>query len=100
MTNTLTVKSNSVKVRERIGARRPVFRLYIEFDSCAPSFSSDLNPTEMTSEPKLTCTQCGQPEAHFVGDEILCASCCHQRGSCGAVRDASEPTDESGPATG
>jgi hypothetical protein len=37
--------------------------------------------------PEHFCTQCGQPEAQAMGDEILCASCCHERGSCGAVRE-------------
>ena len=50
----------------------------------------------MSAETELTCTQCGQPEAHAVGDEILCASCCHQRASCGAVREATEPGDQIG----
>lgn len=33
------------------------------------------------------CRQCGRPEAHAVGDELLCAACLHERGSCGAVPD-------------
>jgi len=47
----------------------------------------------MSQAPKLTCSQCGQPEAHAVGDEILCAACCHERGSCGATREASTVDD-------
>lgn len=33
------------------------------------------------------CRRCGRPDAHAVGDELLCAACLHERGSCGAVRD-------------
>jgi hypothetical protein len=35
--------------------------------------------------PALTCNQCGQPEAHELGTETLCAACAHERGSCGAI---------------
>jgi hypothetical protein len=39
-------------------------------------------------EPELVCSLCGQPDAHAVGDELLCAGCCHVRGSCGAVPES------------
>ncbi|WP_164976007.1 hypothetical protein [Oleiharenicola lentus] len=47
---------------------------------------SDPDP-RTCAESALTCRQCGQPDARPVGDEILCAACLHERGSCGAVRD-------------
>jgi hypothetical protein len=53
----------------------------------APLWSATVNSAMRPArrpENKLICRQCGQPEAHAIGDEILCASCCHERGSCGA----------------
>lgn len=52
---------------------------------------SEDNPTQgpdhvRKAEP--VCRQCGRPDAHFVGDELLCAACLHERGSCGAVPDS------------
>ncbi len=49
----------------------------------------DSNPSSPRL-PELVCRQCGQPDAHAVGDELLCAACLHERGSCGAVRDAAD----------
>ena len=54
----------------------------------SPNMSQAFRP-----EPELVCSQCGQPDAHAVGDEILCAGCCHVRGSCGAVRET-EPSKD------
>jgi hypothetical protein len=47
----------------------------------------------MSPELELTCSQCGQPDAQAVGEEILCAACCHERGSCGAVREIPDPNN-------
>ncbi len=51
------------------------------------------NPTQRPDSARkaeAVCHQCGQPDAHAVGDELLCAACLHARGSCGAVRDETE----------
>jgi NMD protein affecting ribosome stability and mRNA decay len=50
----------------------------------------------MTLKPDLVCQQCGRPEAHVAGDEILCSACYHERGSCGAVPEPPDAGD--GPA--
>lgn len=52
--------------------------------------SPKADPRQETDPKRKTepvCRQCGRPEAHAVGDELLCAACLHERGSCGAVRD-------------
>ena len=51
-----------------------------------------MNPA-LHPEPESFCSQCGRPEGQTVGDEILCAACHHERGSCGAVSE-----DDAGPA--
>jgi hypothetical protein len=40
------------------------------------------------------CDQCGQPDAQALGDEVLCAACAHERGSCGAAAQPEEEEDE------